>query len=653
MKNIPIIGKFGTILAAFGIFSIAVAIYSTGQMRYLNTGYLALRNGPTDALLQLIRSNVDIQFIRMAASDLMMSSAPADDQTDMSAITTDRARFSQFIDLAAKDDPADADAIEAVKSKVLQFSEGACVSPNALVAAAPVGGNGTNAPTAQSLFVSECVPQFVSLTNSMQPIIDHIRSAENSGVASLKSTTASTISTTLYLIVGGIILVMVGGFCAIRAWIITPVKALQGTMERLSAGDLKMRVLGADRKDEIGGMARTVQVFKDAGIEKQRLEAEAAASRAIAEEERQQRDAERAAEAERQAFVVGSVATGLEKLSSGDLMFRLTTAFAGDYEKLRGDFNAAMDKLQETLKAIASTTEGVRSGADEITEASDDLSRRTEQQAASLEETAAALDQITATVRKTAENANEARNAVSAAKSDAERSGEVVRETVNAMSGIETSSKQIGNIIGVIDEIAFQTNLLALNAGVEAARAGDAGRGFAVVATEVRALAQRSADAAKEIKTLISTSGQQVDAGVKLVGETGKALGRIMEKVEQLNHLVVDIAASAQEQATGVHEVNSAVNQMDQVTQQNAAMVEEATAASHSLAAEAKELARLVRQFNIGQVAAPQVSAAAPRKALPKSRPAERIAERKIVALPAVAGERPSVAKAADDWDEF
>ena len=231
-----------------------------------------------------------------------------------------------------------------------------------------------------------------------------------------------------------------------------------------------------------------------------------------------------ASEKELAAFTESALSTigaGLEKLAAGELTFRLTENVPEAFEKLRGDFNAAMEKLQGTMQAIAANTQGVRSGAEEITQASDDLSRRTEQQAASLEETAAALDQITATVRRTSEGANEARDVVSTSKKDAERSGDVVRETVSAMSGIETSSKQIGNIIGVIDEIAFQTNLLALNAGVEAARAGDAGRGFAVVATEVRALAQHSADAAKEIKTLISASTQQVDVGVKLVSETG------------------------------------------------------------------------------------------------------------------------------------
>ncbi|HWA60135.1 MAG TPA: methyl-accepting chemotaxis protein, partial [Caulobacteraceae bacterium] len=242
---------------------------------------------------------------------------------------------------------------------------------------------------------------------------------------------------------------------------------------------------------------------------------------------------------------------------------------------------------------------GMRAGAEEIAKASDDLSRRSEQQAASLEETAAALDEITATVRQTAAGAGQASEAVGAAKREAVQSGEVVAEAVAAMGGIEQSSKQISQIIGVIDEIAFQTNLLALNAGVEAARAGDAGRGFAVVASEVRALAQRSADAAKEIKSLISASSRQVEQGVGLVGRTGEALTSIGAKVSQIDVLVAEISGSAQEQATGLGQVNVAVNDMDKVVQRNAAMVEESTAAAHSLKAEAAQLAALVAGFRL------------------------------------------------------
>jgi len=301
--------------------------------------------------------------------------------------------------------------------------------------------------------------------------------------------------------------------------------------------------------------------------------------------------------------VMAAVGAALDALAAGDLTHRIGEDMPAAYAKLREDFNRAMERLQGTMVAIARNTEHVRAGASEITQASDDLSHRTEEQAASLEQTAATIQDIAATVRRTAARAVEARQLVATATSDAELAGKVAGKTIGAMGEIEGSARQIGNIIGVIDDIALQTNLLALNAGVEAARAGDAGRGFAVVATEVRALAQRSAQAAKEIKALITASGRQVESGVKLVGETGAALTRIAEQVGRLNQLIGDISASAQDQANGLHEVNTAVSQMDQVTQQNAAMVEQATASSHSLAQEADELARLFGQFRIGETA--------------------------------------------------
>ena len=286
-------------------------------------------------------------------------------------------------------------------------------------------------------------------------------------------------------------------------------------------------------------------------------------------------------------------------MAEGDLEHRIETEFIPALEPLRVDFNASLGALEQSMLAVRDNTDAIRAGADEISTAADDLSQRTEQQASSLEETAAALEQITATVKKTAEGAKHARDIVSTAKVDADKSGEIVREAMAAMTGIDKSSKQISEIIGVIDEIAFQTNLLALNAGVEAARAGDAGRGFAVVASEVRALAQRSAQAAKEIKGLISASTAQVDQGVRLVTKTGDALGRIVAQVVEINTVVTDIAASAQEQSTGLEQVNTAVNQMDQVTQKNAAMVEEMTAAAHGLAGESEELGQLVARYQI------------------------------------------------------
>jgi methyl-accepting chemotaxis protein len=355
-------------------------------------------------------------------------------------------------------------------------------------------------------------------------------------------------------------------------------------------------------------MAKAVLVFRDAAVENKRLEQEAEKARAVTEAERAAREAERIEEARQTAAVIAALADGLDRVARGDLLCQIHTSFPAQSEKLRTDFNAAVDKLKQTMLAVVASTQAMHSRTLEISAASDELSSRTERQSASLEETAAALEQITATVKKAAEGATHARAVVAGTKKDAEKSDEVVRAAVEAMGGIEKSSQQISQIIGVIDEIAFQTNLLALNAGVEAARAGDAGRGFAVVASEVRALAQRSAEAAKEIKGLISTSTGQVQRGVELVAETGKSLVRIMAKVTEVNSAVGEIAAGAQEQATGLQQVNVAVNQMDQVTQQNAAMAEEATAASRALADESDQLSRLIAQFQVDPQAAARPS---------------------------------------------
>jgi methyl-accepting chemotaxis protein len=559
---------------------------------------------------------------------------------------------------AIADDPAAASTVQDLTARSQQLLQGACA--NAVNLAAAAAGNAAQLASAQAVFVNTCAAPFGSIEHDTLAVAHRFDTEAGKREAAVKEAENAAIWMTFALIVAGLVVVMVGGFIAVRSWITAPVHRLREVMGRLAEGELQATVEGAERRDEIGGMARAVQVFKKAGLEKLRLEEVARAAAAEAEAERARNEAERAEAARQQQFVVESVAAGLEQLSGGNLLFRLTETFASEYEKLRGDFNAAMEKLQVAMRSIATNAQGVRGDADEITQASDDLSRRTEQQAASLEETAAALDQITATVRRTAAVAHEARDLVSTSKADAERSSDVVRQTVGAMDGIESSSKQIANIIGVIDEIAFQTNLLALNAGVEAARAGDAGRGFAVVATEVRALAQRSADAAKEIKTLISASTQQVDVGVKLVSETGQALDRILTQVSQLNSLVAELAASAKEQATGLGEVNAAVNQMDQVTQQNAAMVQQATAASHSLSDEAEELARLVGQFRIGQE---QVDAAKPRTAPSSFRkvvqtPKRQFAtdETNIVALPPSNGRERRLLPAGgeeNEWSEF
>ncbi len=315
----------------------------------------------------------------------------------------------------------------------------------------------------------------------------------------------------------------------------------------------------------------------------------------------QRRRAESVQEAANQEREVANelIGSGLAKLAVKDLTFRMPDTMPDAYRSLQLNFNAAIVQLEDAMRSVSGGMDAIHAGTQEISIAADDLSRRTEQQAASLEQTAAALNEITVTVKKTAEGAVQANQIVTATKGDAEASREVVRQAIDAMKGIEESSKQISQIIGVIDEIAFQTNLLALNAGVEAARAGDAGRGFAVVASEVRALAQRSAEAAKEIKILISASTERVDQGVKQVAETGKSLERIVVQVAEINKVVSEITEGAKAQALGLQEVNTAINHMDQVTQQNAAMVEQTTAAGHSLSQETERLSGLVGKFQI------------------------------------------------------
>ena len=381
--------------------------------------------------------------------------------------------------------------------------------------------------------------------------------------------------------------------------IAAPVAGMTAAMGRLAEGDFNVEAPGLGRRDEIGAMAKAVQVFRQAGLDKIRLENEAREERERAVRLEKQSDAERLRLAEEQAQIVKSLAVGLSNLSAGRLGFRLTQPFSSAYEQIRADFNSAVGVLAQAIGQVADGAAAISSETREISAATESLSQRVEHQAAGLEETAAALGEITSTVAATAHGARNALGALEQTRRDADQSAEVVDRTVVAMNRIESSARQIAQIIGVIDEIAFQTNLLALNAGVEAARAGESGRGFAVVATEVRALAQRSAEAAREIRSLIQQSTGEVDAGVELVGETGEALKRILAQVKDLGEEVKAISAATQEQAVSLEEVNRAVNQMDQITQQNGAMVEECSAAGKSLSSQAQSLADLVATFEL------------------------------------------------------
>ena len=454
------------------------------------------------------------------------------------------------------------------------------------------------------------------------------------------------------LAVGGLILVAAAVFLGVQLSIlmVAPVRRMTGAMSVMANGKLDVAIPDTDRKDEVGAMAQAMQVFRDNGLRAKALETETESMRDQSEVERRRREAMAQQEAAENTVVIESLGKGLSALAEGDLIYRIDAPFPDRSEILKTDFNRSISRLEETVTGVLGSVQGIDSGAGEISQASEDLSRRTEQQAAALEETAAALDEITVTVKKTAEAANQAADVTNGARKSAEASGAVVMNAVEAMQKIEDGSRQISQIVGVIDEIAFQTNLLALNAGVEAARAGESGRGFAVVASEVRALAQRSAEAAKEIKTLISKSGSEVENGVRLVSQAGSALQAIASQVDDISALVVEIAASAKEQATGLQEINVAVNQMDQVTQQNAAMVEQATAASTALRQETAELSSEVAFFQVsaGKGAARNAPAAASSRSM--TRPSPRIEQRVIK----VAGGRDiAVGANSDGWEEF
>lgn len=390
-----------------------------------------------------------------------------------------------------------------------------------------------------------------------------------------------------------------------------PINQITSAMRRLAEGKLETSIVGDSRADEIGDMARALGVFKNNAIAKIEIEERSEVERSKAEEERHRSDEEKRTVEEQIDFAVTALAEGLGRLARGDISRTIVTPFFGRLEQLRNDFNSSLLRLQETIDQIRTNTRMIEGNAGQMDLAASDLAKRTEQQAVALEAIAAAIEEITTTVRSSAACADDAHRIITDTKQVADSSSQVVASAIDAMSKIEAASDEIVQIIGVIDEIAFQTNLLALNAGIEAARAGEAGKGFAVVAQEVRDLAQRSSEAGQRIKQLIGRSRAEITAGARVVRETSEVLEGISTRVVTASEQMDVIARSNREQYNALHEVNSSVNRMDQMTQQNAAMVEETSAATKELADETRILLQLIDQFQLEETDALRRIAAA------------------------------------------
>ncbi len=603
LQNASIRTKILSLILPLCVVGLGATAFMATRYKNADTLYSAFIATDNAALVELSRANRNLQAMAYGAYQVMVYDAGSPDfKVVKREYEADREALISRLNEVKSIFPEETAALD----RLLALSRDVTAITNKAV---EFGSTNQNAESTAELLKADILVRATG--NEISTLLEKLSKGVVKGSDDLTDQTNSTLLTSLVVgivFTAGIIMAL---FVSSRG-ITTPIARLRERMVSLAGGDTAAEIDGMDRKDEVGQMAVAVQVFRESAIERIRLEQETEANRSMSEKERIAREQQKAKEAADVKFAVDNLAAGLSKLSDGDVSYRIDQPFTATLDGVRSDFNMSAEKLQSALTRVAQNAGGIGAGANEIKSAADDLAKRTEQQAAAVEETAAALEEITTTVRDSTRRAQEAGQIVSRAKAGAEQSGDVVRRAVVAMEQIAKSANEISNIIGVIDEIAFQTNLLALNAGVEAARAGEAGKGFAVVAQEVRELAQRSAHAAKEIKALITTSNDQVQQGVQLVGDTGKALATIVSEVQEINRHVVSIVEAAQEQSSGLQQINTAVNQMDQDTQKNAAMVEETNAASHSLAKEVASLNQLLSQFKLGDAAYQQKSQSAP-----------------------------------------
>ena len=620
LSDLSISRKVGFLVLLMGI---AAGTIATVGSRGLTSLGAALQD--TGAREEVAREAMDLRIDVIAISRMTYQLATAPEKAADFAAETEK-RADEMLDrlpkIASTADASEQKLLEGVRAALVPYFD----EIRAMVAVATRNGGDRAAIQAA---LDKALEGQKAVTAALKEYTTYSAETLSAARAVAISRSATTqvllLATAFVCIVAGMLLSMLFA----RNGIVRPIQRLTGVMSNLAAGKLDDEIAGTERKDEIGAMARTLDVFRANEMQMREMEAQEAALQAQSKDLQsnistivaaaaagdfsrritksyEDEDLSRFAGSVNELVAnvdrgVSEVRRVIASLSHADLTQEMAGHFQGDFAELQANVNGAMLTLRSTMSGILSTAGTITGNSRELSAAADQLAHRTEQQAASLEETAAALEEITTTVKTSTARAIEASDMVRETKESAEKSGDIVQSAIDAMGRIEQSSQKISQIISVIDEIAFQTNLLALNAGVEAARAGEAGRGFAVVAQEVRELAQRSANAAKEIKTLINASAGEVKGGVSLVLSTGDVLSEIKDLVNRVNDHVVSIARAAQEQSAALGEINTAVNQMDQMTQQNAAMVEETTAASQVLASEAAQLQTALSQFHIDE----------------------------------------------------
>ncbi|AMN39613.1 methyl-accepting chemotaxis protein [Rhodoplanes sp. Z2-YC6860] len=602
-SNVKTLYKILLCFAVLTVFIAGATWFATGKMRLIDDTYTVLLERESIAMKEGVRVQSSLQNFARLVWRLVSETEPKALKENDDEVARNRVRMAEFAQNIAKLSPSNGPLF----AEILRGYEKVYQEDYLAIKAAKAAGKNDEALR----LVRDLSSKNAALRTQAAAATDALEKYVMKASADATEQTNSTIATTVTVISGALAAAIALAFLIAQFTIVKPLRALTGAMHELANGKFEVVLPGLGQKDEVGEIAGAVEGFKVKAAEKAQLEADETLRRQKAEAEaeaeaqakiatdRAKAAEEQARKAEEQAQAFNALADGLTRLAKGDLSFQLNRGFTDEYKQIRDDFNGAIAQLKETIGAISASTSEVASAASEIATATTDLSQRTEEQAASLEETSASMEQISATVKKNAENAQHANQSASATREVANRGGEVVSHAITAMSRIDESSKQISDIISVIDEIARQTNLLALNAAVEAARAGDAGRGFAVVAAEVRTLAQRSSQAAKDIKDLITTSNSQVKDGVDLVNRAGQSLKEIVDSIESVANVVSDIANASSEQAGGIDQVNKALSQMDQVTQQNSALVEQNAATAKNLQQQSAAMSQSVGMFKL------------------------------------------------------